>query len=224
MNAQVKPVLIDLYCGAGGATKGYQRAGFYVVGVDINPQPHYCGDDFILGDCLELGPDILRLADAVHASPPCGRYTRKPSRFGRTRVHFLEHPDLIGPTRAMLGDCGLPYAIENVAGSPMRSDVMLCGSMFGLRIIKHRHFELNFVPAYLLPPCNHLGAYYPFQGEGRSAAEHREAQGTPWIPMHGGRCRKAGRTGDLNNAIPPAFTEWLGGHLMEQVEGRRVAL
>lgn len=212
--------LLDLYCAAGGAGMGYHRAGFEVVGVDINPQPHY-PFEFIQADCLSLEQSFLRSFDAIHASPPCQLYTRKAANWGRERKHFIEHPDLIEPTRALLVKSGLPYIIENVMGAPLRNDVMLCGTMFGLRIIKHRQFECSFPFAYLLPECDHSDVYNPWSGKGRSAKEHRLAQGTPWIPQCGGASRKAGITGDLNNAIPPAYTEWLGVHLRHWIECRR---
>jgi hypothetical protein len=212
--------LLDLFCGAGGAAMGYHRAGFEVVGVDINPQPHY-PFEFHQMNCLDLCLPALRSFDAIHASPPCQAYTRKAANWGRARKNVIEHPDLLGPTRELLDAAGLPYVIENVIGAPMRCDVMLCGTMFGLRIIKHRQFELNFPIAYFLPSCDHSDVYNPWSGKGRSAKEHREAQGTPWIPQCGGASRKAGVTGDLNNAIPPAYTEWLGDHLAHEVRRRR---
>jgi DNA (cytosine-5)-methyltransferase 1 len=143
---------------------------------------------------------------------------RKSANWGRERKHFTEHPDLIEPTRAMLEASGLPYVLENVMGAPMRADLVLCGTMFGLRIIKHRQFECNFPVPCLLPSCDHSDVYNPWQGKGRSAAEHREAQGTPWIPQCGGASRKAGYTGDLNNAIPPAYTQFVGERLIAHIE------
>jgi hypothetical protein len=218
----MKPRLLDLYCGAGGSACGYQRAGFHVTGVDINRQPHFCGDEFIQADVLGLDSRFwARGFDAIHASPPCQAYTRKASTWGRERKNVIEHPDLLGVTRELLIATGLPYVIENVIGAPMRADVTLCGTQFGLRIIKHRQFETSFRFAYMLPPCDHSDVYNPWSGKGRSAAEHREAQGTPWIPQCGGASRKAGVTGDLNNAIPPAYTEWLGKHLMHELELRK---
>jgi len=214
--------LLDLYCGAGGAGMGYSRAGFDVVGVDINPQPHY-PFEFIKADCLSLDMAFMRSFDAIHASPPCQAYTRKAVNWGRKRVNRIEHPDLLGPTRDMLMASGVPYIIENVMGAPMRGDAMLCGTMFGLRIIKHRQFELSFPAAYILPSCDHSDVYNPWSGKGRSAKEHRAAQGTPWIPQCGGASRKMGITGDLNNAIPPAYTEWLGAHLMHEISLQREA-
>lgn len=211
--------ILDLYCGAGGAAMGYHRAGFEVVGVDINRQPHF-PFEFIQANCLDLEPSFIASFDAIHASPPCQRYTRKSATWGRARKNIIEHPDLIAPTRALLNASGKPYILENVMGAPMRCDVLLCGTMFGLRIIKHRQFELNFpiVTRGLLPACDHSDVYNPWHGKGRGAEKHRAAQGTPWIPQCGGASRKAGYTGDLNNAIPPAFTEWLGLRLKAQIE------
>lgn len=195
---------------------GYHEAGFDVVGVDINPQPHY-PFEFIQADCMALDTAFLRQFDAIHASPPCQRYTRKTATWGRARKHWVEHPDLLEPTRAMLKSPGLPYVIENVVGAPMRADLTLCGTQFGLRIIKHRQFECSFPVFSLLPACDHTDVYNPWSGKGRSAAEHRAAQGTPWIPQCGGASRKAGVTGDLNNAIPPAFTRFIGEQLADHL-------
>src|SRR4051812_17294288 len=122
-------ILLDLFCGAGGATKGYQRAGFHVVGVDISPQPNYCGDGFIQVDAidfLEYGADALPYTiHAIHASPPCQRWSSK------TR-NPENHPDLITPMRELLEETGLPYVIENVPRSPLVNPIQLCGSSFGL--------------------------------------------------------------------------------------------
>ena len=212
--------LLDLYCAAGGAAMGYHRAGFEVVGVDMNRQPHY-PFELIQADVLSLDAKFISSFDAIHASPPCQIHTRKAANWGRARKHFIKHVDLIPQTRQMLVESGKPWVMENVIGAPMRCDVMLCGTMFGLRIAKHRQFECSFRFAYLLPTCDHSNVYNPWSGKGRSAKEHREAQGTPWIPQCGGASRKAGVTGDLNNAIPPDYTEWLGGHLMDAIALQR---
>lgn len=195
---------------------GYHRAGFDVVGVDINPQGNY-PFEFIQSDCLALDPAFVSSFDAIHASPPCQAYTRKAANWGRERKHWIEHPDLVAPTRAMLEVSGLPYVIENVVGAPVRADMTLCGTMFGLRIIKHRVFELSFPAAYTLPPCDHSDVYNPWQGKGRSADKLRAAQGIDWLPISGGASRKNGYTGDLFNAIPPAFTEFVGMHLLHHL-------
>ena len=121
--------ILDLFCGAGGAGAGYARAGFEVIGVDVRPQPCY-PFEFIRCDAIEfLQLDGLAGAfDAIHASPPCQRFTSL-----RTMTnHRPDHPDLIEPVRYLLERVGLPWVIENVPGSPMTHSVLLCGSMFGL--------------------------------------------------------------------------------------------
>jgi DNA (cytosine-5)-methyltransferase 1 len=210
-----KPRLLDLFCGAGGAAMGYSRAGFEVVGVDINLQPHY-PFEFHQADAMTYPLDGF---DVIHASPPCQAYTRKAASWGRARNHWLEHPDLLGPTRELLIATGLPYVIENVPGAPIRAQLQLCGTMFGLRIAKHRLFEGNWPMPMAPATCDHRDVYNPWSGKGRSADKLRAAQGTPWIPMSGGASRKAGVTGDLFNAIPPSYTEHVGrpllAHLLE---------
>jgi DNA (cytosine-5)-methyltransferase 1 len=211
-----RPKLLDLFCGAGGAAMGYYQAGFDVVGVDINPQPHY---PFVFRQA-EAMTFSLEGFDAIHASPPCQSYTQKQQTWGRARTLFREHPDLLAPTRARLQDSHLPYIIENVPGAPMSEDFFLCGTMFGLRIVKHRYFESNF--PLIVPPttCDHSDVFDPWHGKGRTAAEHRAAQGTPWIPVGGGTARLNGVTGDLNNAIPPAYTEYLGSLLLTRIHSK----
>lgn len=192
---------------------GYHRAGFEVVGVDVNRQPNY-PYQFIQEDVLTLDPGFVASFDAIHASPPCQKHTRKTATWGRKRVHWPDHQDLIPQTRAMLRTSSLPYVIENVAGAPLRAGLMLCGTHFRLRIIKHRFFEASFPLPLMMTPCNHSDVFNPWSGAGRTAAEFRLAQDTPWIPTGGGASRKAGVTGDLYNAIPPAYTEFIGRHLM----------
>lgn len=214
-----KPRLLDLYCAAGGAGMGYHRAGFNVTGADQHPQPHY-PFEFERRDALSYTVEELRARfDAIHASPPCQRY----SEAARLHGNATEHPDLVGPTRDLLMASGLPWIIENVEGAPIRADVTLCGTMFGLRIVKHRNFELSFPFFALLPTCDHSDVYDPWHGPGRTADKFRQAQGTPWIPMAGGASRKEGRTGDLFNAIPPAYTEFLGRHMLAHIETQRQA-
>ena len=205
--------LLDLFCGAGGAGMGYHRAGFEVVGVDINPQPHY-PFEFHQADALEYLAAHGHEFDAIHASPPCQGYTRKPKNWGRKRVSEIVHPDLLDETRELLKHTGKPYVLENVPGSPIRAQLFLCGSMFGLKIQKHRYFESNIALPFAPATCNHVGLFNPWEGEGRTADKFREAQGTPWIPAGGGASRKAGVTGDLYNAIPPAYTEFIGRQLL----------
>jgi len=216
----MKPKLLDLFCGAGGSAKGYQRAGFYVVGVDIKPQPHYCGDEFYQADALTYPLDGY---DAYGASPPCQKWSKKSANWGRERKHWVDYPDLIDAIRQLLRTIDKPYVIENVNGSPLDGTLMLCGTMFGLKIIKHRFFEFNWDMPMMSPiSCNHKGVYNPWQGKGRSANKMREAMGIDWMPISGGASRKAGYTGDLFNAIPPAYTEYIGKYLMKAVMDLRV--
>lgn len=206
--------LLDLYCGGGGAAMGYSRAGFTgIVGVDINRQANY-PFAFVQGDAIAYLREHAGEFDAVHASPPCQAYTRKAADWGRPRTYWYDHPDLLGPTREALVESGLPFVLENVVGAPIRRDLMLCGTMFGLTIRKHRLFESS-VPL-VAPPrgcSDHSECYNPWQGKGRSAAKLREAMGIDWLPISGGASRKVGYTGDLFNAIPPAYTEWVGRQL-----------
>ena len=214
-----RPRLLDLFCGAGGAGAGYAAAGFDVVGVDLEPQPRY-PFEFWRGDALEVLVAEGRGFDAIHASPPCQRYSSLTRRHGASRVDG--HPDLVAPTRDLLVELGLPYVIENVPGAPLRSPVMLCGSMFGLagtvagerrQLRRHRLFES---PLLLYPPgpCAHDGGrtigVYGHPG-GKSARDRvrfggssswREAMGISWM-----------RVPELAEAIPPAYTEWLGRQL-----------
>lgn len=201
---------------------GYHLAGFDVVGVDINPQPHF-PFKFIQADCMALGLPFLRSFDAIHASPPCQRYSAASNLHGNSG----DHPNLLPLIRDDLVCVRqmdrIPYVIENVMGAPMRQDLMLCGTMFGLRIIKHRQFEIE--GCEVAPPscqCDHSDVYDPWHGPGRGVAKHRVAQGTPWLPMAGGASRKRGITGDVFNAIPPAYTRWIGERLMAVVQARKL--
>jgi DNA (cytosine-5)-methyltransferase 1 len=215
-----KPRLLDLFCGAGGAAMGYHRAGFDVIGVDIKPQPHYPFEFHEL-DALRLLRDVVQGADwhyrhwgpfdAIHASPPCQAFTQA------QRIHGRVHPDLLTPTRPLLEASGLPWVIENVPGAPMRPDVVLCGSMFGEpRLKRHRWFECSpsgpVWPFALLPSCTHDdNRIVSVFGHGghiyHGVAEWREVMGIDWMTRD-----------ELAQAIPPAYTQWLGAQLLAMVE------
>ena len=201
-----RPKALDLFCGAGGAGMGLHLAGFEVIGVDINKQPYY-PFEFRQGDALDADLDGF---DFVWASPPCQAYTE----MQRMHKNSAAHRDLVAPMREKLQAWGGLWIMENVAGSPLRESLMLCGTMFGLRIAKHRYFEASFDLPLLMPPCDHRDIYDPWHGAGRTADKMREAQGTPWMPSSGGASRKRGETGDTNNAIPPAYSEFLGTHAL----------
>jgi hypothetical protein len=149
----MKPLLLDLYRGAGGATKGYQLAGFYVVGVDIEPQPNYCGDEFYQDDALKFP---IKDFHVIHASPPYQAYISR----GRTT---RSHPDLIAATRSRIRD--KVYVIENILGSPLENPILLCGEMFGLQVVRHRLFESN-VPLRVPHHIPHRGRVKRFRNDG----------------------------------------------------------
>lgn len=199
--------LLDLFCGAGGAAMGYHRAGFEVVGVDIKPQPHY-PFEFHQADALEYCREHGAEFDAIHASPPCQAYTMMQN----IRNNAAAHPDLIEPTRQLLDAIGLPYVIENVYKAPLKAQLMLCGTMFGLRIIRHRYFESPCFSLVLMPPCNHSDVYDPWHNKKRRDSNlFREAMGIDWMPDAGG----GRRSGTVSQAIPPAYTEFIGKQLMQ---------
>lgn len=211
------PRLLDLFCGGGGAAMGYHRAGFEVVGVDNCPQPHY-PFEFILADFRDI--DYSQF-DAVHASPPCQSWTTFKSLYG---VERPAHPQHIAPTRLRMRMAGRPYVIENVPGAPLDHPIMLCGSMFGCRTVdgwlrRHRMFECSFPVPQL--SCNHptdmpcLGVYggggMANKARRGTAYERREMMGIDWLPSK-----------SLNQAIPPAYTEYIGHHLMEHLKSHGV--
>lgn len=208
-----RPSLIDLYCCAGGAARGYQRAGFYVVGVDIKEQPNYCGDEFYKADAVEFFREYGRLFCAAHASPPCQHY----SAIQHITKNKEKHPDLVAPTREALIESGLPFVIENVEGAPLRVDLMLCGSMFGLGMIRHRIFESNVTMPLLVPPCHHSNMYDPWHYGTDQRVQMSKGMGIDWFMTRQ----------EVREAIPPAFTECIGRQLVShlaQTSGCRTLL
>lgn len=212
-----RPRLLDLFCGGGGAAMGYHRAGFDVVGVDCAPQPRYpflfIREDAL--DLLELGAEwIADTFAAIHASPPCQRYSVTAS------LHDVEYPDLVARVRGLLDATGLPWVIENVVGAPLTNCVTLCGSSFGLGVRRHRRFETNFT-VWNPPVCRHDLQPEPIDVTGggptkpgrtrtsggvsrkpRNLAEAGAAMGVDWMTR-----------AELNEAVPPAFTEFVGSAL-----------
>lgn len=202
-----RPRILDLFCGAGGAGYGYHLAGFDVVGVDHLPQPRY-PFEAVRADALEYLREFGGLFEAVHASPPCQAYSRATAWAGDR----LRHPDLIAATRTTLEASGRPYVIENVqeARRLLRFPVMLCGSMFGLRVQRHRYFEAPWLPLVLLPDCRHRPDDYSFDHGGKQAESvYRDALGCHWMTVL-----------EARQAVPPAFTRWLGERLLAALEGR----
>jgi len=222
------PRLLDLFCGAGGAAMGYHRAGFEVVGVDINPQPHY-PFEFHQGDALTFPLDGF---DAIHASPPCQAYSRM-RHLPWVKARTADHWDSIPPTKALLATARVPWVIENVVGAPL-DGIMLCGCMFGLEfddgtpLYRKRLFESS---VFMLAPghAKHTRAMLPgpmlgnraqlmsgigkrdkldyiIAGKGRTAGTPGlwgGAMGVDWMTIK-----------EMAQAIPPAYTEWIGLQLM----------
>lgn len=202
-------VILDLYCGAGGCARGYQQAGFKVVGVDSAIQRRYAGDAFIQGDALEYARSYHHLYDAIHASPPCQGYIKAGI------ADKFKHFKLIEPTRDLLQAIGKPYVIENVMDAPLHNPVVLNGLLFGLKVLRDRAFETNWpLEQPQLPPftgkVTKMGRK-PSEGEFISVVGHftdvvyaRQAMGIDWMTRD-----------ELAQAIPPSYTHWIGVRLME---------
>jgi DNA (cytosine-5)-methyltransferase 1 len=208
--------VLDLFCGAGGASVGYSYSGAEVVGVDINPQPHYpLSFKFYQADALsvlrgehkDVNPSEF---DLIHTSPPCQRYSKMTKRWGVED----SHPDLIFEVRRLLLSIGKPYVIENVPGAPLVRPILVCGSMFQLgiegtdwQLRRHRMFETNFYVPQL--KCMHRGRAVGVYGNSGGSSKRdnikfpttdgwREAMGISWM------------TGkELGESIPPFYTEFI---------------
>lgn len=197
-----RPRALDLFCCAGGVSMGLHRAGFDVVGVDIESRPRY-PFPFVQADALKP-PVRLEAFDFIWASPPCQAYSWSAARWD------VERDDLVEPTRALLKRSGRPYVIENVPGAPIRVDLALTGQMFGLEVIRRRHFECSF---FVLSPSRpslrgsvRTGEYVTVAGHGGenmkgrgSRAAKQKAMGIDWMNDY-----------ELNQAIPPAYSEFIG--------------
>jgi DNA (cytosine-5)-methyltransferase 1 len=196
-----RPVLIDLFCKAGGATRGYQQAGFYVIGVDIEPQPHYIGEEFIQADALDfLDSAAVRDAAAIHASPVCKGH----ANVTRWRGDQSIYPDTLNPALAKLARLEVPWVVENVPEALPAWDLILCGSNFGLQVRRHRGFRFgNWSMFELLPPCQHRGLR-PFMHKDERA--YADAMRCTWMTKE-----------EARQAIPPAYTEHIGRGLLEHV-------
>lgn len=205
--------LLDLFCGAGGAAMGYHRAGFDdIVGVDHKHQRRY-PFKFVQADALEYLEQHGHEFDVIHASPPCQAFSSTSSLWSN------KHPELIDPMRALIKAFDIPYVIENVVGAPLDNPLMLCGTMFGLYVIRHRLFEIK-PPIYFAPfTCNHhlpvvrCGKRPKRWKEFASVVGHHSdveysgmAMGIDWMTQ-----------GELSQAIPPAYTEWIGRQIINNV-------
>lgn len=215
---------------------GYHRAGFEVIGVDIEPQPRY-PFAFVKMDALEvlrvlLAGDCITDSsgkkwylsdfDLFHASPPCQGYSRLAAMPNRDMGHY---PRLIPGLRKLLLQTKKPYVIENVPDAPLNNPLVLCGTMFRLKTHKHRAFECK-PPVWFAPAgCNkarvkpkgsgkRLGQYFGDDAPMVTVAGHlfstssgSKAMGIDWMTR-----------AELAEAIPPAFTEWIGRQILMQIQ------
>ena len=215
-----KPKLLDLFCGAGGASMGYYRAGFEVEGVDIKPQPHY-PFKFYQADALEILEEFAFTENwdafqTIHASPPCQQYTRATNK--QRLYEGFKYPDLVADVRELLKQTRVPYVIENVIGSPLETCIILRGDMFDLKVIRPRLFELSFL---VLQPQVAKGKgllcgkdYFRVMSGGGcwckgdetkgSFEDWKQAMDIDWMDYY---C--------LTQAIPPAYTEYIGKYLIK---------
>jgi len=181
--------ILDLFSGAGGAAMGYHRAfpDAEIVGVDIRPQPRY---PFIhvVADAMSFDLDGF---DFIHASPPCQHY----APVTRWRGSAENHPDCVGAVLERLRASERPWIVENVPQAPIGASVVLCGSMFGLRVRRHRSFATSWSMLHLTPPCDHAGLL-PFEHKGERA--YADAMGCQWMTNR-----------EAREAIPPAYSEYL---------------
>lgn len=231
-----RPLLLDLFCGAGGCAVGYHRAGFDVLGVDHRPQPRY-PFSFVQDDAMKVLERLSRKRTwrgyrarnfaVIHASPPCQRYSK--ATFCRGQRD--KHPDLIAPVLELLYAAERLFVIENVERAPLSPfAIMLCGLSFGLKVFRHRLFEssiLLFAPEHvphgerrigkdgMVCVCGNggsLGAKYrrPVTLEYRRKAAWSRAMGIDWMTRY-----------ELAQAIPPAYTEYIGRQLRFALENQQ---
>lgn len=221
-----RPRLLDLFCRKGGASMGYYRAGFEVVGVDIEDHADGYPFEFYQADALEFAVKHGHKFDAIHASPPCQHFS---TASGTARKHHgANYLDLLAPTRSALLVTDKPYAIENVETAPLLDPIVLCGSAFGLDLRRHRKFESNV--QLTSPGCNHAWQTPRFRSlDSRVVKAGRLAS---VVGVHGNvqyagefelRCRAMGidwmTNADLTQAIPPAYTEHIGRQLIGLLGG-----
>jgi DNA (cytosine-5)-methyltransferase 1 len=231
--------LLDLFCCCGGISKGFHDKGWECTGVDIK-DGHQYPYKFIQSDVFDLPLDFLQQFDLIHASPPCQAYSYA-TKGARNRGK--EYVNLLPKTRELLNKTGKPYIIENVPGAPLRKDLVLCGEMFGLRVIRHRYFEIFGFTAlqpkhekHKLSVMNHTaegvftGGINPgFWGDKKKQQEYRKRRKSYYYQVagHGGDSYDfklenwktamgidwVSKKDHLTQMIPPKYSEYIASFL-----------
>lgn len=236
------PEILDLYSGTGGATRGYQQAGFRVTGVDIAPMSSFCGDEFLQADALDHLRELItsgeiRRYTAVHASPPCQAGCTLTNGTNHSRGWGRTHVQLVPQTRELLQQTGLPFVIEQPTGHGglIRTDLRLCMDMFRTGpppwVQRHRDFELSGLA--VPQPAHPSGAWNRHDGYVRGHRHRlvRSGAEAPYVAAYGKGGGKAtvpemqhalgidwtNERGELTEAIPPAYTRYIGGYLLKTV-------
>lgn len=209
--------ILDLFCGAGGASEGLHQAGFEVKGVDIVEQPEY-PFNFILADALQYN-DFEHI-DFIWASPPCQHYSYSTTR--AKKEYGKSYPDLISKTREKLLKTGKAFVLENVVGSPLRKDLILCGEMFGLRVFRHRIFEIHGFSVNQPPHIKHRGKvgdgiyFRPLNGGCWLTRGEIKGSISDWQKAMGAFYISSQKM--LSQAIPPAYSKYIGEQFLKQTE------
>jgi DNA (cytosine-5)-methyltransferase 1 len=208
---EVRGRLLDLGCGAGGASYGYHLAGWDVTGADLHPQPNY-PFRFIQADMMTVDLDGY---DAYHASAPCQDHSPLSALVGQHGTGWM-----LGAIRERLAVTGKPYVLENVPGAPMRRDLWLCGKMFRLRVKRHRLFEIGnwwglisqpAHPRHDVPTATRQRRQRWAEGWDVSITGDvgvylaPEAMGVDWMTGN-----------ELSQAVPPAYTRYVGETLRSE--------
>lgn len=208
--------ILDAYCCQGGASAGYVTAGFEIVGVDLNPQSRY-PYAFKKSDAVKFILEYGHEFDAIHASPPCQRFSKA------QRIQGRKHPDLISATRDACRAIGVPYVIENVedARNELINPAMLCGQFFNLHTYRHRLFETSFpieVPFHFAHPNRTIkmgravqpGDYYHAVGNFSGVPYIRKDMGVPWMNRDG-----------IRECIPPLYAAFIGQQLAKHLQEKK---
>jgi DNA (cytosine-5)-methyltransferase 1 len=213
---------LDLYCGAGGATKGMQDLGIEVTGVDSKPQPHYIGNHFIQQNVLDIDPQWVHdNFDFVFASPPCQAFV--------TAAFRSDHHNLIPQTRQLLNDSDIPWVIENVPAAPLPRFITLCGTMFPLlRVIRHRRFEWSD-HIHLIEPVHISASEHPpvYSFDKRERRQRNLNEDDNYVTVAGNNCSLGAASDamgiwwmsrpEIAQAVPPAYSRYITKQIVRQL-------